>query len=222
MSQSFDRIKRRGPSPPVCRYLYRLDGAGYPNATPTKYGQSHRVCTDLDLCLAVLSRRVNNLFLSYRPADYSPEQLFHWAFIADDARLVACSIPREQWPLERREKCNPGNTFGMPSLARSGISHQNPMNPLFRPARTGSEQPLRQRICFRQRASGSIGCSNSWTSLRATGARQPAWSVRLSHGCASIPTDRTLVLVPRCTERNAGEVVQGAGRQFGATLGTGA
>ena len=63
------------------------------------YPPHNRICTDLNMCLAVLTRRVENLFLSYRPPDYDLEQLLCWAFVADDPRLAARSIPWEQWPL---------------------------------------------------------------------------------------------------------------------------
>ena len=70
------------------------------------YPPHNRVCTDLNVCLAVLSRRVDNLFLSYRPPDYNLERLLGWAFVADDRRLAARSISWEQWPL-KREKIEP-------------------------------------------------------------------------------------------------------------------
>ncbi len=57
-----------------------------------------RVCTDLCLTVAILSRRAGNLFLSAREPEYSPQQLFAWAFAADDPYLAARSISWEQWP----------------------------------------------------------------------------------------------------------------------------
>jgi hypothetical protein len=68
------------------------------------YPPFDRICLDLDLCLAVLSRRVGNLFLSYRPPDYSREQLLHWAFVADDPRLVAASVACADWGLGDRDR----------------------------------------------------------------------------------------------------------------------
>jgi hypothetical protein len=90
--------------------------------TAVRYPPHNRVCTDLNVCLAVLSRRVGNLFLSYRPPDYSPEQLLHWAFVADDSRLAPRSISWEQWPLQNQQKPRPNDSPLNPVCWQGGQS----------------------------------------------------------------------------------------------------
>jgi hypothetical protein len=79
------------------------------------YPPHNRICTNLNLCLAVLSRRVDNLFLSYRLPDYSRDQLLCWAFVADDPGFAERSISWKQWPLRKQEKPRP---------------EENPLNPI--------------------------------------------------------------------------------------------
>ncbi len=93
----------------------------YPQATGRdQYPAHNRICTDLNLCLAILSRRAGNLFLSYRPPDYSRDQLFHWAFVADDPRLLSRSIPWEDWPVAQAGTNANG---GGPDPEKSPLKH---------------------------------------------------------------------------------------------------
>jgi hypothetical protein len=87
----------------------------------------------LNLCLAILSRRVGNLFLSYRPPDYSRDQLFYWAFVADDPRLLSRSIPWDAWPLARETSDADANG---PASAK---------NPLTTGSRSDPRQELKPR-----------------------------------------------------------------------------
>jgi hypothetical protein len=80
----------------------------YPQAsTVSSFPADGRVCTDLCLTVAILSRRAGNLFLGYREPDYSWEQLFEWAFAADDPCLAARSISCEAWPHKDNKKPAP-------------------------------------------------------------------------------------------------------------------
>ena len=82
----------------------------------------NRICTDLSLTVAILSRRAGNLFLSYREPEYSPEQLFRWAFVADDPSLTARSISWNEWPQKDNQKSLPKEC---PLLFREQIDQPN-------------------------------------------------------------------------------------------------
>lgn len=52
----------------------------------------HPVCGNLPLSLALLSRRIGNLYLSRRPPDFSPTHLVEGEWLWDDPRLVSLAI----------------------------------------------------------------------------------------------------------------------------------
>ena len=55
------------------------------------------VCPDIDTTLAVLARRVGNLFISSRKPDYSWERLFGSAFEVDENLCVAPDFRSDPW-----------------------------------------------------------------------------------------------------------------------------
>jgi hypothetical protein len=56
----------------------------------------HPVCGNLPLSLALLSRRIGNLYLSRRPPDFSPTHLVEGEWLWDDPRLVSLAT-RSTW-----------------------------------------------------------------------------------------------------------------------------
>ncbi len=55
------------------------------------------ICPDLNLTLAILSRRINDIFISYREPDYSWDNLFGQYFEIDDNRILAPDLESEPW-----------------------------------------------------------------------------------------------------------------------------
>ena len=62
---------------------------GWLKGIPKPSPDPQPVCADLALTVAILTRRIGNLYLSHREPDWTLNHLFETEFLCDDPRLIA-------------------------------------------------------------------------------------------------------------------------------------